>query len=204
MDGGYDEGYKACSCFWGTQPGSLVLRLKDVIGNFAGLRVLDAGCGEGKNAAYFAELGASVDAFDISDAAIEHARLLWVNHPNVNWQVADARELPISDGSYDFVVAYGLLHCLRTRTEVEEVTHRLMRATREKGYHVVCSFNDRHQELHAHAGFAPVLLPHSVYEGLYTGWKVIHSSDSNLYETHPHNNVPHTHSMTRLIVRKET
>ena len=203
MDGGYDEGYKACNCFWGTQPGSLILRLKEAIGDFKGLRVLDAGCGEGKNAAYLAGLGATVDAFDLSDKAIEHARVLWADHVNVNWEVADARELRISDDSYDIVVAYGLLHCLRTPTEVATLTHRLMKATRKQGFHVVCSFNDRHQELHAHPGFKPVLLPHSFFEALYMNWKLIHSSDTDLHEAHPHNNLPHTHSMTRLIARKE-
>jgi dihydroorotate dehydrogenase len=31
---------------------------------------------------------------------------------------------------------------------------------------------------------------------------IVFESDENLYETHPHNNIPHMHSMTRLIIRK--
>lgn len=204
MDGGYDEGYKSCACFWGIQPGSLILCLKDLVGDFSGLRVLDAGCGEGKNAAFLAGRGASVDAFDVSDHAIGHARALWVEHPSIKWQVADARQLPIADNSYDIVVAYGLLHCLRTQAEIESVAERLMRCTRRSGLHVVCTFNNRHQELQAHPRFSPALLPHTFFENLYAGWSMIYSSDSDLHETHPHNNLPHTHSMTRLITRKET
>lgn len=203
MDGGYDDGYKSCDCFWGIQPGSLILRLKDLVGDFSGLRVLDAGCGEGKNAAFLARLGASVDAFDVSDHAIRHAWALWAEHPNINLRVADARRLPMAANSYDIVVAYGLLHCLRTQAEIEGVTQRLMRCTRRNGLHVVCTFNSRHQELHAHPGFSPVLLPHTFFENLYAKWCVIHSSDTDLHETHPHNKLPHTHSMTRLIARKE-
>ena len=49
LNGGYDDGYSRCARFWGRSPGSLVQRF---IANVAckGLRILDLGCGEGKNA----------------------------------------------------------------------------------------------------------------------------------------------------------
>ena len=166
--------------------------------------MLDAGCGEGKNAAYLSKLGAQVDAFDVSDRAIAHARTLWAGCSNVRWQVADARRVHLPENSYDVVVAYGLLHCVRDQCEVVDLVSRLKRCTRQAGLHVVCTFNDRHQELHAHPGFSPLLLPHTFYESLYAGWSVIHCTDSNLRETHPHNRLPHVHSMTRLIARKES
>ncbi len=40
----------------------------------SGARVLDLGCGEGKNARYFASLGARVSGIDISDVAIARAK----------------------------------------------------------------------------------------------------------------------------------
>ena len=52
MSGGYDEGYIASDCFWGEEPGSLIRQLGEVLTDFAGLSVLDAGCGEGKNAVH--------------------------------------------------------------------------------------------------------------------------------------------------------
>jgi tellurite methyltransferase len=54
--GGYDDGYRACACFWGQRPGSLVPRLLEHIPDPAGVTVLDAACGEGKNAIYLARL----------------------------------------------------------------------------------------------------------------------------------------------------
>ena len=58
IDGGYDSGYRACPCFWGSDPGSLVSRLATIVPSFTGLQVLDAGCGEGKNAIFLAGKGA--------------------------------------------------------------------------------------------------------------------------------------------------
>ena len=69
MNGGYDAGYIACPCFWGRSPGSLVRLLDKYIVDFSGMEVLDAGCGEGKNAAFLSQRGARVRAIDVSEAA---------------------------------------------------------------------------------------------------------------------------------------
>ncbi len=61
-NGGYEPGYQSCDCFWGSELASLVKTLALELGDFKGLKVLDAGCGEGKNAAFLAERGASVTA----------------------------------------------------------------------------------------------------------------------------------------------
>ena len=75
--GGYDDGYRACGCFWGLQPGSLVVRLVQHVHTPADLAVLDAGCGEGKNAIHLARLGAKVRGIDVCPLAIENARKAW-------------------------------------------------------------------------------------------------------------------------------
>jgi tellurite methyltransferase len=72
--GGYDAGYAAVPCFWGILPGSLVAEfLEDV--NPIGMRVLDVGAGEGKNAAAFSKRGAYVDAIECSFDAIENGKV---------------------------------------------------------------------------------------------------------------------------------
>ena len=67
---------------------------------------------------------------------------------------------------------------------------------------IVCAFNDREHNLSAHPGFNPLLLKHSDYVDYFVSNTIVFESDENLYETHPHNNIPHMHSMTRLIIRK--
>jgi hypothetical protein len=100
------------------------------------------------------------------------------------------------------VIAYGLLHCLAGAEEIRYTVRRLQDATRPGGYNVVCVFNERCQDLRAHPTFEPTLMGHHWYLDLYRGWHFLHESDQNLYETHPHNGVPHVHSMTRLLTRK--
>ncbi|MDC0675820.1 class I SAM-dependent methyltransferase [Nannocystis radixulma] len=204
MSGGYDDGYKACNCFWGTEPGSLVRRLEVHTGSLRDKIVLDVGCGEGKNAAFLAQKGAYVRALDISAHAVSNAQSAWPTVQGVTWEVTDIRAQTWEIESQDVVVAYGLFHCFSSEAEVNGLVRRLQSATKRAGVHVICAFNDRFQELEeAHPGFSPLLLPHVSYLRLYGDWEILESSDENLTEVHPHNGIRHTHSLTRLIARRK-
>jgi len=203
MIGPYDEGYKNCDHFWGIKPSSLVLELSSRI-ELSGLRAIDVGCGDGKNAAYLTSSGATVRAIDSSELAVANARRLWPSVPLDWWEVGDIRHLSLTPTSYDLVVAYGVLHCLADVGEVERVVRHLQGATIDGGYHVICAFNDRYQDLSAHPGFDPTLLPHGQYCSFYRGWEIVKVTDQDLVETHPHNMLQHTHSMTRILARRPT
>lgn len=202
MDGGYDNGYKSCSCFWGREPGSLVKLLARHLNGLRGLYVLDAGCGEGKNSTYLASKGAFIDALDISEHAIGNARMNWPSSNNINWQVADIREVTFPKLVYDIVIAYGILHCLSNSDQIAATINKLKSAAKPGGYNMVCAFNSRYQDLRAHPDFSPCLVNHDFYTSFYTGWEFLECSDSDLTETHPHNMITHTHSMTRILARK--
>jgi tellurite methyltransferase len=202
-DGGYDAGYRSCDCFWGTTPGSLVERLKKLLPSCGGLRVLDAGCGEGKNALFMASQGAAVDGFDISEIAIEHARnLINDKETDIRFTVSDIRHVDLRDRLFDVVISYGLFHCLSGEDEIVQVCTKLQKATCPGGYFILCAFNSRFQDLSAHPGFSPTTLSHHQYEQFFDRWELIESTDTDLVETHPHNGILHTHSMTRIIAKK--
>ena len=203
MNGGYDDGYEICPCFWGKEPGSLVKKLSLYINDFSGLNILDAGCGEGKNAIHFMRKGATVRALDVSEKAIHNAKLAWPDSSKIFWEVADLRTIDLPSASYDIIIAYGLCHCLSNKLEITDTITKLKKATRLGGYHLVCAFNSRHQELFAHEGFHPILLNHTFYTQLYSDYNTLFSSDEDLKEIHPHNKIEHVHSLSRLIVQKE-
>lgn len=204
IKGGYDSGYSVCPCFWGSEPGSLVSKLTDIVPTFEGLRVLDAGCGEGKNAFFLASKGAIVAAYDISKLAIKHAENLKAKQQavNVSFRAEDIRAVELGHESFDVVIAYGLMHCLADEADVRSLTMQLKNSTTAGGYFVLCAFNDRFQDLSAHPGFFPILLPHMTYLSWFSDWNIIEATDKDLHETHPNNNIPHTHAMTRIIAKK--
>jgi SAM-dependent methyltransferase len=202
VNGGYDDGYRGCPCFWGTTPGSLVQYLTDEVENVAEFTVLDVGCGEGKNASYLSKLGCHVRAIDISELALGNAAKAWGSVPNIAWEVADVRDLHFSPGAYGVILAYGLLHCLQNLEEIDDTVKKLQVATRSGGYNIICALNDRFQQLEAHPGLEPCLVGHEHYLGLYSSWQVLRATDSDLKESHPHNLIEHRHSLTRILARK--
>jgi hypothetical protein len=105
-------------------------------------------------------------------------------------------------GYFDTVIAYGLFHCLSSTAEIIELHEILAAATKDGGHHVVCAFNSRNQDLAGHSDFKPCLASHAFYESQYEQWHIEEISDEDLFETHPHNGIPHVHSLTRMIARK--
>jgi cyclopropane fatty-acyl-phospholipid synthase-like methyltransferase len=203
-NGGYDEGYSAVPCFWGEDPGSLVklfLEEHSVEGNL----ILDLGCGEGKNAHAFAAAGATAIAVDCSKDAIRNGKAVFGDSP-IDWRISDATSFAASqsDKIYDVVVAYGLLHCISSEAEADVLINDVKRVTKTGGTVILVAFNDRSQDLSAHPGFEPLLLPHHWYAAKFGGWRTEVLTDTDLHETHPHNGIPHHHSLTRLIARKSS
>lgn len=71
-----------------------------------GCRVLDVGCGEGKQLLRCHALGASLDdlvGIDIVEGRIDGARR---RAAGVDFRLADARELPFADGQFDLALAF--------------------------------------------------------------------------------------------------
>lgn len=203
MAGGYDFGYEATRCLWGDDPGRLIRTLSERLGTFVDLDVLDAGCGEGKNSAFLVQRGANAVAIDISSAALRNGRQRWGTRSRIRWVHGDARTDRVLDREYDVVIAYGLLHCIRGAAGVSRLLRRLQHATRERGYLALCAFNDRSQDLSGHPpDFKPTLLPHRWYASRFDTWEIISCTDEDIREVHPPLNVPHHHSLTRILARR--
>jgi 2-polyprenyl-3-methyl-5-hydroxy-6-metoxy-1,4-benzoquinol methylase len=199
--GGYDEGYASSDCFWGTSPGSLVRSFIEEHPDLRGVRVLDLGCGEGKNAAAFARCGANVTAVDCSAKAIRNGQKAFQD-VHIEWLVSDVGAYLSRDEWFDVVVLYGLPHCLPSSLEISSIVQAALQRTRVGGHHFLVSFNDGPHDMSAHPNFFPTLLPHSFYVDQYEGHAILIEANSIIHETHPHNRIPHFHSLTRLLVRK--
>jgi tellurite methyltransferase len=82
-----------------------------------GMRILDAGCGAGRNLVYFLREGFEVWGVDESPDAIEQIRILAATlAPRLNgdrFSVGRVEKLPYADASMDVVISSAVLHFAR-------------------------------------------------------------------------------------------
>jgi len=79
-----------------------------------GMKILDAGCGEGRNLVYLLGKGYAVFGVDFDPEAIAFARRL-ARHlapalPAENFQLAMIEDVPFPDASFDAVICNAVLH----------------------------------------------------------------------------------------------
>ncbi len=81
------------------------------------MRVLDAGCGGGRNLVYFLRSGYQVFGVDQSREAVVHVRglatALAPQLPSDNFRVERIEELTFADSSFDLVISSAVLHFAR-------------------------------------------------------------------------------------------
>jgi len=100
----------------------------DLIGAISGLRVLDAGCGDGYHTRMLARMGARVTGVDISDAMLATGRKeeglepLGIRYENLSFTKLD----PFGDLSFDAVVSMmALMDCPELEGSLTEFAHVL-------------------------------------------------------------------------------
>lgn len=100
-----------------------------------GKDVLDLGCGDGRYAAWFQEMGArSVKGIDISPAMIELAQ---EKRDGIEFVLGDCENLPYKDGSFDLIFSNFVLHyCEDIKRAFSEIARTL-----KAGGHFVGIFN---------------------------------------------------------------
>lgn len=97
------------------------------LGDVAGLKVLDLGCGHGMAAGVLARRGAEVTALDLSFGYLDEARSRAVaNGVAVRFVQANGNCLPFADASFDRVWGNAVLHHLDVAAAAREL-HRVLR-----------------------------------------------------------------------------
>ena len=103
----------------------------------AGMRILEAGCGYGRNLVHLLREGCEVFAADLNPEAVEHVRTLSTSLgtglPAENFQVAPVEQMPFPDACMDAVICSAVLHFARDGRQFRAMLSELWRVLRPSG-----------------------------------------------------------------------
>jgi len=107
-------------------------------GNIApGMRILDAGCGTGRNLVHLMREGCQSDALDANPDCVQHvrrlARSLAPGLPPENFHVAPIEAMPFPDQCADVVLCSSVLHFARDEAHFRAMLAELWRVLRPGG-----------------------------------------------------------------------
>lgn len=196
----YEEEYKTPQYYWGIVPSKMCLRVLDLLPPSSHLKLLDIGCGEGKDAVFFARNGYDVTAFDISDAGIEKTKRL-ADKVGVHVKVFKADILDYRlDTSFDILFSSGVLHYIKPDLR-NDIFSNYKRFTNINGLHVFNVFVQKpfidpapEKEPTSCKWISGELFTH------YHDW-LIQDCSEVIFDCNS-SGVPHKHAMNKIIAQK--
>ncbi len=199
----YEKQYQKDGYFWGVQPSEMCLELLRLLPpSHQRIRVLDVGCGEGKDAVFLARCGYQVSAFDISETGIEKTREL-ANQAGVSVDAfqADVQDYRIEAEMYDIIFSSGVFQYMKPELR-GEILKNYKKHTNANGIHAFHVFVDK-----------PFIAPPPDSETEITfSWKsgeimthyhdwLIENSEEIIFDCNS-SGIPHQHAANILFARK--
>ena len=162
--------------------------------------VLDVGCGEGRNSIFLASKNHIVEAFDISEAGINKAKLIAENmNLNINFMVKNLSEYKFIK-KYNVILSHGVLH-LPEKQYRDEFILKAKENTKINGFNFIGVFTDKLPATPDNAPFTKSLFKVGELLEKYNDWEIIHHLEGTFFDEHP-GGIKHEHAYERIIAKK--
>ncbi len=198
----YDQRYASKRYYWGKKPSVMCDRVIEIIRPSSDFRpkLLDLGCGEGRNAVYFAKHDFKVVGLDLSLIGLEKTRR-YAEEVGVHVETihADIVNYQLSD-SYDVIFSTGTLHYLPPKVRSQHFQN-YKDCTSPNGINAFSVFVTKpfirrapDAEENAYPYKSGELMSY------YWDWEILYSAEE-IFDCMS-SGVPHKHAVNRIIARK--
>jgi len=198
----YDRKYIGQEYYWGKKPSKMCDMVIEIIRSDAEYRpkLLDLGCGEGRNAVYFAGFGFEVVGLDLSKSGLEKTEKL-AEDTNVHVKTIQADILTYNITEvYDIVFSTGTLHYLPPNGRLRHFQN-YKEQTSANGINVLSVFVEKpfipkapDAETTAHPYRSGELMSY------YWDWEILYSVEE-IFDCLS-GEIPHKHAINRIIARR--
>ena len=182
---------------WGKAPSRFARELTAFVP--PGGRILELGCGEGRDSVYFAFCGYEVTGLDVSAAGLEKAERLAVERGvAVRWLCCSMLDVPVT-GRFDLVYSCGTIHHV-PKDDRPRLFKRLKALTRGRGINAHLVFTDL--RVYVEKDEEIDYFTAGELTDAYADWLVIRHEDGLV--PCAQDGVPHSHSVERLVTTPVT
>jgi tellurite methyltransferase len=200
MTNQYEQKYSNASFYWGKEPSRFCFRILELLPPTRPMRLLDAGCGEGRNAVFFARNGYRVTAFDLAESGVEKTKRL-AEEADLQVDVfrADILEYRLRQ-PFDVIFCHGCLQYIPPALRQSHFEHYKQNTT-VGGLNFMSAFVKKpfiekapDAETTAHPWLSGELFTH------YHDWRFEFCTET-IFDCMS-SGVPHKHAMDQLIARR--
>lgn len=194
------EIYAGENYYWGTEPNGFAGTALGFLDAPRGLRALDLGAGEGRDAVLFAERGLRTLAVDVSPNGLEKAeRLARERGVRVETRQGDVNDLAL-DGTFDLVYSIGTVQYIESARRPERFEH-LKEHTAPGGLHALLTFVE-HPEVPPAPdwGDNEYMYGPGELRGYYVGWECLYARDFVFDDDS--GGEPHRHAVEEYVFRQ--
>ncbi|MFD2035746.1 class I SAM-dependent methyltransferase [Belliella marina] len=101
------------------------------------MKILDAGCGEGRNCIYFLNQGYQIFGIDANPIAIQMARIyaqtIQPDYDIQRFQTATVQDMPFHKGAFDVIISSAVLHFANDEKQFFKMVDEMMRVLKVGG-----------------------------------------------------------------------
>ena len=196
----YDERFAGQGYYWGAKPSAICHQVLQLLPPDRTVSLLDIGCGEGRNAVFFAYSGYGVTAFDASaEGAATTERLAKAAQVPISVFQADMNAHRLEQ-DFDILFSTGVFHLI-PRNLRQEVFSHYKRRTTAGGLNVFSLFVRKpfigkapDSDPGAEPWFSGELLT------LFHDWRIEYCAEE-VFDCMS-GGIPHQHAVNRMIARK--
>ena len=198
----YDQKYKSEEYYWGKKPSALCDKVIKIIRPTAKFhpKLIDIGCGEGRNAVYFAQHGFEAFGLDVSDTGLDkvkrYAKEVGVHVETIQ---ADMVKFKLKD-NYDVIFSSGILQYLPPKVREQRFRHFKER-TNPHGINALSVFVEKPFIPRApDAEDTAFLYKSGELLRYYWDWEILYCTEE-IFDCNS-SGVPHKHAVNRIIARR--
>jgi len=198
----YNKKYSEKDYYWGKNPSSTATKLIEIIStiNYTGSKLIDLGCGEGRNSIFFAKKGFEVLAIDISEKGLKKAEK-YAEEERVKIKTLKENIINCTlDEKYDIVFSTGVLHYLPPEQRIKKFQN-YKDFTNTDGINAFSVFVKKPFIKKApDADTKAYLFKSGEIMTYYWDWEIIYCTEE-IFDCNS-GNIPHRHAVNRIIARK--